>query len=149
MRSRRTLGESGFTLLEVLVTLAVLAVGIALTLSVITGSLANVRKVQLRTRTIQHAETVMELSLLDESIKQPTTLRGDFEDGTRWMLVVNEIEMPLPEQPMLPQRPEWPMKLFAYSVEVYGPDSPTPDLRLRTLKVVNTSDIKTPTRLSQ
>jgi len=41
------------------------------------------------------------------------------------------------------------MKLFAYSVEVYGPDSPTPDLRLRTLKVVNTSDIKTPTRLSQ
>jgi prepilin-type N-terminal cleavage/methylation domain-containing protein len=141
-------GESGFTLLEVLVTLTVLAVGIALTLSVISGSLANVRKVQLRTRTIQHAETVMELSLLDESIKQPTTLRGDFEDGTRWMVVVSEVAMPMPEQPVLQQRPEWPMKLFAYNVEVYGPDSPTPDLRLRTLKVVNTSDIKTPMRLN-
>ena len=149
MNGRRAPGESGFTLLEVLVTLTVLAVGIALTLSVISGSLANVRKVQLRTRTIQHAETVMELSLLDESIKQPTTLRGDFEDGTRWMVVVSEIEMPMPEQPVLQQRPEWPIKLFAYNVEVYGPDSPTPDLRLRTLKVVNTSDIKTPMRLNR
>ncbi len=149
MRGRQAPCESGFTLLEVLVTLAVLALGIALTLSVISGSMANVRKVQLRTRTIQHAETVMELSLLDESIKQPTTLKGDFEDGTRWMLVVNEVDMPMPQQPTLQQRPEWPIKLFAYNVEVYGPDSPTPDLRLRTLKVINTSDSKTPMRLSQ
>ena len=149
MRGRQTLDESGFTLLEVLVTLSVLAVGIALTLSVITGSLANIRKVQLRTRTIQHAETVMELSLLDESVKQPTTLKGDFEDGTRWMLVVNEVEMPMPQQPTIAQRPEWPIKLFAYNVEVYGSDSPTPDLRLRTLKVINASDSRAPMRLGQ
>jgi len=149
MKGRHSAAEAGFTLLEVLVTLAVLAVGIALTLSLISGSLANIRRVQLRTRTIQHAETVMELSLLDESIKQPTTLKGDFEDGTRWMLVVSEVDMPVPQQPTIPQRPEWPIKLFTYSVEVYGPDSPTPDLGLRTLKVINTSDTKAPMRLGQ
>ena len=147
MTRRRSNSQAGFTLLEVLVTLAVLAVGIALTLSLISGSLSNIRKVQLRTRTIQHAETVMELSLLDEGIKRPTTLRGDFEDGTQWQLVVNEVEMPLP--PLLPNQapPELPVKLFAYSVEVYAPDSPTPDLRLRTLKVVNIQEQQTPLRL--
>jgi len=141
--------EAGFTLLEVLVTLAVLAVGIALTLSLISGSLSNIRKVQLRTRTIQHAETVMELSLLDEGIKRPTTLRGDFEDGTRWQLLVNEVEMPLPPTPPNQPPPQLPVKLFAYSVEVYAPDSPTPDLRLRTLKVVNIQEQETPLRLPQ
>ena len=149
MRGKHSGADAGFTLLEVLVTLAVLAVGIALTLSLISGSLANIRRVQLRTRTIQHAETVMELSLLDESIKQATTLKGDFEDGTRWMLVVDQVEMPLPQQATIQQRPDWPIKLFAYNVEVYGPDSPTPDLRLRTLKVINTVDPKAPMRLSQ
>ncbi len=141
--------ESGFTLLEVLVTLAVLAVGIALTLSLITGSLSNIRKVQLRTRTIQHAETVMELSLLDDSIKRPTTLKGDFEDGTRWMLTVNELPMPPPQAVAAQQPPELPVKLFDYSVEVYAPDSPTPDLRLRTVKVVNVQEQQTPARLAR
>ena len=71
----------GFTLLEVLVSLAVLSVGVALTLSLISGSLGNIRKVQLRTRTIEHAEAVMELALLDDSVRQPTVFSGDFEDG--------------------------------------------------------------------
>ncbi|MBP1602064.1 MAG: hypothetical protein H6Q06_2215, partial [Acidobacteria bacterium] len=62
MRRRGGSGEGGFTLLEVLVTLAILAVGVTLTLSLISGALANIRKVQIRARTIQHAETVMELT---------------------------------------------------------------------------------------
>ncbi len=147
MNGRGSRCEAGFTLLEVLVTLAVLAVGIALTLSLISGSLANIRRVQLRTRTIQHAETVMELSLLDDGIKQPTTLRGDFEDGTQWQLVVDEVEMPLPPVPTNQAPPQLPVKLFAYNVEVFAPDSPTPDLRLRTLKVVNVQEQQTPLRL--
>ena len=78
MKGRRSIRESGFTLLEVLITLAILAVGVTLTLSLISGALANIRKVQVRARTIQHAETVMELTLLDDSISRPTTLNGDF-----------------------------------------------------------------------
>ena len=66
----------GFTLLEVLVALTVLAIGSALTLSLISGSLGNIRKVQLRTRSIEHAREVMETALLDRSIQQPTSLHG-------------------------------------------------------------------------
>jgi prepilin-type N-terminal cleavage/methylation domain-containing protein len=133
---RRT-GECGFTLLEVLVTLTVLAIGTALTLSLISGALGNIRKVQLRARTIQHAETVMELTLLDESIVRPTSLSGDFEDGTRWSVRVDEVVVPpRPDSNPLQQIP-MPVRLLSYSVEVFAPESSAADFRLQTMKVVN------------
>jgi prepilin-type N-terminal cleavage/methylation domain-containing protein len=135
--------NAGFTLLEVLVALSVLAIGATIALSLISGALGNIRKVQLRTRTIQHAETVMELSLLDDNIRQPTTLRGDFEDGTRWSLVVDAVSMPRP--PALPQGIEMQQKLLSYTVEVYAPESQAPDLRLQTVKVLSTQDSRVPT----
>ena len=139
MKGRRALSESGFTLLEVLITLAILAVGVTLTLSLISGALANIRKVQIRARTIQHAETVMELTLLDDSIVRPTTLNGDFADGTRWIIRVNEYEMPKVQQLLQPQQQlEMPVKLFAYSLEIMSPGASGPDLRLETLKLVDT-----------
>jgi len=142
--------ERGFTLLEVLVTLSVLAITSALILSLISGSLAGIRKVQSRTRTIQHAETVMELSLLDESIKEPTTLHGDFADGTRWSLVVGEFELPETDPVSLQQAPvqmQMPLKIFSYTVEIMGPESASPDLRLQTLKLINTAQPAGPARL--
>jgi prepilin-type N-terminal cleavage/methylation domain-containing protein len=142
MTAAKTRQSAGFTLLEVLVALSVLAIGAALALSLISGALGNIRKVQLRTRTIQHAETVMELSLLDDSIRQPTVLRGDFEDGTRWSLIVEDIIMPRPAS--LPQGVDLQQKLLSYSVEVFAPDSQAPDLHLQTVKVLSTKDLKTP-----
>lgn len=139
--------NAGFTLLEVLVALSVLAIGAAMTLSVITGALGNIRKVQLRTRTIQHAETVMELSLLDDAIRQPTTKNGDFEDGTRWTLAVDAVDTPRPAS--LPQGMQLPQKLLFYTVDVYAPESPAPDLRLQTLKVVGTAEPLGPARIAR
>jgi prepilin-type N-terminal cleavage/methylation domain-containing protein len=146
---RRARKEAGFTLLEVLVALAILALGSALTLSLVSGSLRNIRKVQLRNRAIQHAETVLELALLDEKIKSATVLRGDFEDGTRWSVQVQEYVPPpdqggtlSPEQMQVLER--LPIKLFTYAVEVVGPDSSVPDFRVETLKLVNTTDLLQP-----
>ncbi len=133
----RTADCSGFTLLEVLVTLAILAIGTALALSLISSSLGNIRRVQLRTRTIQHAETVLELTLLDDAINRPTTLTGDFEDGTRWAVRVDEVAMPQPPNQNPNQPIEMPVKMFNYSVEVFAPESAAPDFRLQTLKIVN------------
>jgi len=140
--------ERGFTLLEVLVTLAVLAVGVALALSVISSSLSNIRKVQVRNRTIQHAETVMELSLLDDAIRQPTTLHGDFEDGTRWTVVINDVEMPpLQDVPALGQKVDMPVKVMSYTVDVFSPNAVNPDMRLQTLKLVSTQEQPSLTRM--
>lgn len=141
MTGRCVGGEKGFTLLEVLITLAILAVGVTLTLSLISGALANIRKVQLRTRTIQHAETVMELTLLDDSINRPTTLNGDFADGTRWAVRISEYEMPKVQQTLQTQQPvELPVKMLAYSLEIMSPGATGPDLRLETLKLVGTRE---------
>ena len=131
--------QSGFTLLEVLVSLTILAVGAALALSLISGSLGNIRKVQQRTRTVEHAEAVMELALLDDSIRQPTSFSGDFEDGTRWAVRVENYELqrdPGLQSRALPQN--MPVKMFCYTVEMFGPDSRVSAYRLQTLKLVKT-----------
>ena len=131
----------GFTLLEVLVALTVLAIGAALALSLISGSLGNIRKVQLRSRSVEHAQEVMETALLDKSIQQATSFSGGFEDGSRWTVQVEEYEMPAPPQSQprdLPQN--MPVKLLSYTVEMFGSDSRAPDFRLHTLKLVNKSE---------
>ena len=128
----------GFTLLEVLVALTVLAIGAALTLSLISGSLGNIRKVQLRTRAVEHAEAVMELALLDGSILQPTAYTGFFEDGSRWSVQVEDHDPPVPPQMQPQDLPQnMPVKLLRYTVEMFNPDSKTPDYRLQTLKLVS------------
>lgn len=128
----------GFTLLEVLVALTVLAIGSALALSLISGSLGNIRKVQLRTRSMEHAREVMETALLDRSIQQPTTFEGGFEDGSRWSVRVQDYEMPPPPESQLRDLPQnIPVKLLSFTVEMFGPYSKTPDYRLHTLKLVS------------
>jgi prepilin-type N-terminal cleavage/methylation domain-containing protein len=130
----------GFTLLEVLVALTVLAVGAALALSLVSACLSNIRKVQLRTRIIEHAESVMELALLDDSIQKPTSFTGDFEDGTRWSVRVLDYVPPSSQAQLqagaLQQQVRLPVKLLYYTVEMIGPDSRTTDYRLQTLKLV-------------
>jgi prepilin-type N-terminal cleavage/methylation domain-containing protein len=129
--------SDGFTLLEVLVSLTILAIGVALVLSLISGSLGNIRKVQLKTRTVEHAEAVMELALLDDSNNEPRTFTGDFEDGTRWAVRIDDYEMPIPEDLQPRSSPQnMPVKLLSYTVEMFNPDSRALDYRLQTLKLV-------------
>ncbi|MGD0309522.1 MAG: type II secretion system protein [Acidobacteriota bacterium] len=145
--------ESGFTLLEVLVALTVLAVGAALTLSLISGSLGNIRRVRLHTGAMEHAQDVLELTLQDDTIRGATTLGGDFEDGTRWSVVVTEVEMPLPDnvQSLFQTNSNGsnqgavsamaPPKVLSYLVQVTEPDSRKPDFQLQTLKLVNPMEL--------
>ena len=137
-RGSASQAAQGFTLLEVMVSLTVLAIGAALALSLISGSLGNIRKVQQRTRTVEHAEAVMELALLDDSIRQPTAYSGDFEDGTRWSVRIEDYVVP--EEPSLQSRnlpQNIPVKLLCYTVEMYSPGARASDYSLQTLKLVN------------
>lgn len=127
----------GFSLLEVLVSLTVFAVGTALVFSLISASLGGIRKVQLRTRSVEHAQSVMELALLDATIEAPLTRTGDFEDGIRFAVHVEEYEAPeIPGLSDLPQNRQ--LRLLSYRVEMFAPDSATSDYELRTLKLVRT-----------
>ncbi len=126
----------GFTLLEVVVALTVLALGATLTLSLISGSLGNIRKVQQQTRIIAHAQSVMELALLDDSIERATTFNGDFEDGTRWTVRVDEYDQQTQGRAEAQALQNMPVKLLEYTVEVSSPNSTAPDYQLKTLKLV-------------
>jgi prepilin-type N-terminal cleavage/methylation domain-containing protein len=148
-KNRRGCAEAGFTLLEVLVALAVLALGAVMTLSLISGSLGNIRKVQLKTRTIEHAQSVLEMALLDASIQQPTAYSGDFEDGTRWSVRIEEYIPDVQPQPQTLKPINLPVKLLYYTVEMTSPDSRVPGYRLQTLKLVKTSGADMPLRLPQ
>lgn len=127
---------AGFTLLEVLVSLVILAIGATAVMAAISGSLGNVRKVQLRTRVMAYAENIMEASLYAENLQQPTTYAQDLEDGFHCVVQVEEYEPELG----IESDTELTIKLLQYTVEMTGPDSPAPIYTIHTLKLVDTSE---------
>lgn len=134
MTSRESSIEGGFTLLEVLVAITILAIGIALTVSLISKSLINIRIIDARTRIVDHANSVMELTLLDPEIREPGAFEGDFEDGTRWTMQIEEYNPD--EQALSEQVVEMPVRLLEYKLEMFQPHSNAAEYRLMTLKLV-------------
>jgi len=127
--------SQGFTLIEVLVSITILAIGIALGVSAISKSLGNIRMVNARMRIVDQANSVMELVLIDPEIREPGNFNGDFEDGTRWTMKIEEY---IPDEPdiSLSSQMEMPVRLLAYTVEMFQPRSNVVEYRLRTLKLV-------------
>lgn len=128
--------SAGFTLLEVLISLVVLAVAASVTMSVISGSLGNVRKAQIRTRVMDYAQTQMESALYSEDMQQPTEYVDVLENGYTCTIRVEEYDPGLED----PSQSGLPVKLLQYTVEMAEPDSPDPVYALQTLKLVNSSD---------
>lgn len=124
--------SAGFTLLEVLVALVVLAVGVAVTMSVISSSLGNVRKSQIRTRLMASAQTVMESALNRDDLEPPFSYQEDLYDGLHCTVTAEEE----PDANLLTQSAsELPIRLLRYTVQLIGPNS-EPLYSLETLKLV-------------
>jgi type II secretion system protein I len=142
MRKRELQMESGFTLLEVLVALTLMAVGAAVVMSLLSGSAGNIRKAQLRTKIIEQAETVLEQTLLDDTILNPTSSSGVLDDGSgmnwSWTVTVEEYVPPVLTDQIVPATTQaLPVKLLQYTVKMISPDAQVSDYTLQTLKVVN------------
>jgi len=125
--------SSGFTLLEVLVAMTILAAGIALGVSLVSRATGNIRKVDERAQIVNYANSVMELVLLNPEISEPGGFDGDFEDGTRWTMRIEEY---ITDETALKEQADMPVRLLAYTVEMFPPRSSIVDYRLRTLKLV-------------
>ena len=126
-------GISGFTLIEVLVSMTILSIGIALSISLVSKSLSNIKRIEARARIVDQANSVMELTLLDQEISEPVAFDGDFEDGTRWTMHIEEY---IPDDDEFLAQAAMPVRLLSFTVEMFQPNSNVVDYRLRTLKLV-------------
>jgi prepilin-type N-terminal cleavage/methylation domain-containing protein len=128
--------KTGFTLLEVLISLVVLAVAASVTMSVISGSLGNVRKAQIRTSMMDYAQTQIESALYNEDMQQPGEYSDVLDNGYTCTIRVEEY---YPEEED-PEQSGLTVKLLQYTVEMVDPESLQPVYALHTLKLVNSAE---------
>lgn len=91
----------GFTLLEVVVATAVLAIGVAAAMQVFSGGLANLHHIEMSHRAMSHAENIMSRLLADEDIRGPYHESGDLDDDFFYEAQADYWEDPNPSSTML------------------------------------------------
>jgi len=101
-RKRRHIGEEGgFTLVETLVSMMILAISLAVLLQLFSGGLNSSRLADAYTRAIFHAREKMEEVLISNRLAEGTT-EGDFGDGYKWQV---RIAMRVPPEDEIPKLP--------------------------------------------
>ncbi len=78
--SRGLPASAGFTLLEVVVATAVLAIGVAIAMQVFSGGLSNLHHIDMSHRAMSHAENIMNELLSDQDIRGPYQSSGDLDE---------------------------------------------------------------------
>lgn len=86
--------HSGFTLLEVVVAVAILGVSVGAAVQIFSSGLKNIRRIELAHRAMNHAENVMNEILADSALTGPTELSGDLDEEFRYEASVDYWEAP-------------------------------------------------------
>lgn len=86
--------ESGFTLIEVVVALAILGVTVAIVMQVFSSGLKNLRRIDLAHRAMGHAENVMNEILADGEITGAGSTAGELDEEFRYTAELVEWEPP-------------------------------------------------------
>jgi general secretion pathway protein I len=97
MRARGTgtdRGEKGFTLLEVIIAVAILGISLVLIMQLFSAGLRSARASCDFTRAVVHAKDKME-----ELSHSMTNDSGDFEDGFRWETTVQDYKEEIGDTP--------------------------------------------------
>ena len=94
-------GAEGFTLMEALVAISVLAISLVVILQLFAGGLRASRLSDDYTRGILHAREKMESTLLDSELSEGVR-EGDFGDGYRWRSEIRRVAMEEDEEGRLP-----------------------------------------------
>lgn len=79
--------QEGFTLLEVIVAIAILSIGIAMVMQLFAGGLRTGRISKEYTNAVIHAKAIME-----EKIFNPAQESGEFPDGLTWQAEITPYE---------------------------------------------------------
>lgn len=133
----RVLRQRGYTLIEVIVAFAVLALALSILLGILSNSTRQVRWADEAGRAALHAQSLLDQTGVGEAL-QPGRSEGDFEDGRyRWTLEVAPWRDPeLREQGPQPVDPGAP-ELLSLVLDVrWGDGGPRNRLRLQSLRLV-------------
>ena len=71
--------KKGFTLLEIVVAVAILGVGVSMAMQVFSGGLKNIHRISMAQKAMNHAENVMNEVLSDQAIIGPVELSGELD----------------------------------------------------------------------
>lgn len=127
--------QSGFTLIEIIIAFAVLALALTLLLGTLSGSARQVRDSADSGRAALYAQSLLAQTGVGE-VLQPGTRDGEFDDGKyRWTMQISDYADPLRPQQDALQNPGAPHLLrLALTVE-WGNDEPRRHLSLETLRL--------------
>jgi len=119
----------GFTLIEVLVAISVLAISLVVILQLFSGGLNSGRLSDEYTRGVFHAREKMEEILLSDTMEEGIT-EGEFEDGSKWKADIVRMEQREEEVSRLP------FDAFTIAVEIsWGSEGSKKHLKIDTIKV--------------
>ena len=82
--------RGGFTLIEVLVAFAVLAVSLGLSFEIFSTGLKSVETAQARTKSLLHAQSMLATVGTGKELEEGTS-DGEFDDGYGWRLSVQRL----------------------------------------------------------
>ena len=98
---RFRVSNNGFTLIEILVAISILAISLVVILQLFSGGLKSSRLSEEYTRAIFHAKEKMEEVLIPKELSEGG-LQGEFEDSFRWKSEIVRIEDPEEDDKKLP-----------------------------------------------
>jgi len=135
-RGNTTFGK-GFTLLEVLVAVAILGVGLTIIIELLSGGLRLGRVSVEHTKAVNYARMKMEEIAVKQTMKEGSE-EGEFDDTFRWQVVVKKMDL-LP----IENRPDFkpPANFFQIKVDVlWKSGSKERSTRMESYKTVKPED---------
>lgn len=107
----------GFTLLEVIVAVAILGIGMGVAMQIFSGGLKNIHRIAQAHTAMNHAENIMNEILSDETIIAPTEISDDLDDDFSYTAVVDYWEPPAQELSLEVAEP--PMEILSVVVDIH------------------------------
>lgn len=112
----------GFTLLEVVVAVAILGIGLGAAMQIFSGGLKNIHRVAQAHRAMNHAENIMNEILSDEAIAGPMEISADLDDDFRYSAMVDYWDPPADELSL--DVTDVPMEMLSVIVDIHFKNDP-------------------------
>lgn len=106
--------ESGFTLIEVMVALAILGVGLIIIFELFSGGLRLGRASEEYTKSVNYARMKMEEILIKQVVEEGVE-EGEFDDTFRWQIGIKKMDV-LPGEKSAEFKP--PVELYQLKVVI-------------------------------